>query len=170
MKQSLIIIFLSISLAVTAQRAPKGMPTLGNPVVTDMQGQPVNTNAIQLNNTIQFKLPVFNMDMVNELAAGSTIKIDLGNTLQLKEGFDLAKAPLSDHFTWKQDKGADGQVSITGTLVKSLPANFVGKAVFELQSYKQGVSEVSMQWIKPVTNDVSERKDPQVYKLFITTK
>ncbi len=68
------------------------------------------------------------------------------------------------------DRSADGQVSITGTLVKSLPVNFAGKAVFELQSYKQGVSEVSMQWIKPETNNVSERKEPEVYKLFITTK
>ena len=168
MKKILIIIFLLSSFAAFSQ-AEKGLPTLGVPELTDMNNSAVEANNVKLNQPLLFRLPVLNMDMINSLPKGNySIKIGLGSRVDLQKKFNLATSSLSSYFEWAVETTKNGEKTLTGNLIKDLPANFSGEAVFELQGNTAGLSEITMEWIKPVSN--AKAAKPQVNKFYITTR
>ena len=171
MKRILIIAFLSISVAGFAQKHTAltgsiGL-TLGNPELTDLQNNHVNANTVKQKQVLRFNLPIMNLDRINQTGVGGIVKIELGDKIALKENFDLSKAALSDYFKWETTV-SEGKITLTGTLIKTLPLGFDGTAVFELQTVKQGISVITIQGIKAGANE--KASDIPVYTFNVTAK
>lgn len=117
-------------------------PATGQMDITALDGTPSNANFIAPNTTMRLKVPVYNLNQLNAIPAGSCkLKIGLGNLLSVDPSFSLASAPLSSYFTWTSTIVA-GEVQITGDLVSPLPGDFTGLAEFNIKGAVLGTSEI----------------------------
>ncbi|MEO6327348.1 MAG: T9SS type A sorting domain-containing protein [Ginsengibacter sp.] len=130
-------------------------PAVSQIAVTDIANLNLNPSSILLDNVIKLKIPVYNLDLINGLPAGSCkIKIGLGSKLILDPQFDLSLLPSGNYFNWTAES-AGGQVQITGELKTDLPSNFSTIAEFYVKGNAQGNSTVTTNFL--VTNHNTDK-------------
>ncbi|MEI7735420.1 MAG: hypothetical protein WCI49_08130 [Ferruginibacter sp.] len=121
-------------------------PATGQMDITNLAGSSVSANFIAPETVVQLKVPVYNLNQLNALPAGSSkITIDLGNLLVLNPGFNLSGAPLNTYFNWTSAL-VGGSLVITGNLIAALPGDFTGIAEFDVKGPALGTSEIFTQF------------------------
>ena len=155
MKNLLVSLLLLVSISSIGQINPKRSaiadPTLGQIVITDLSGAPLDPDGLAPNQVIKLRLPVSNLNTQNKLPAGSAkIKIGFGSKLQLDPSFDLNTPGLSSFFHWTSAM-VGGQTVITGDLINELPVDVQNVLVsFKVKTAVIGKSTITANFL--VTN------------------
>ena len=109
-----------------------------------------NPSMLPLGATIQLRVPILNLNLVNGLPAGTCkIKIGLGSKLILDPAFDLSTTNTSAYFNWTATTEG-GQVQITGDLIAPVPPNYSAVCAFGVQGSVLGSSTITANFL--VTN------------------
>lgn len=135
-------------------------PANGQMDVTDQAGINLNANFIAPSAIGTLKIPVYNLNQLVALPAGTCkFIITLGNNFILDPSFNLATTPLNNYFLWTPTI-AQGKVQIRGNLTTGLPQDFNGMAEFKLQATTaKGTSIVEAEFFVTNHNASTPLKD-----------
>jgi Secretion system C-terminal sorting domain len=133
--------FIRVNSQVTAD------PATGQMDINSISGTVENANFLNPNIVYRLKVPVFNLNQLNSIPAGtSQLKIGLGLKLKLDPAFTLATAPLSNYFNWTVAT-VNNEVVITGNLIAALPGDFADLAEFNVKGSVLGTSDITTNFI-----------------------
>ncbi len=148
MKNTFLACLLLLSLKGSTQIIADPATSLINMVAEN--GDAVNTASLSTGVSFRLKIPVYNLNMINAIPAGSCkIKIGLGSKIDLDPNFIIATASINPHFEWSASD-AGGQVQIVGNLIAPLPSNYLDTAVFQVRGNLPGTSTITTNFL--VTN------------------
>ena len=128
---------------VQAQTPVTADPALGSFDITTQADAPVNANTLTGNVVYKLKLVVINNDQAHSIPEGTAyIRIGLGSKMIVDPAFNLATAPLNDHFSYSVISSV-GQSDIYCLIHTDLPASYAEEMVFNVRVVNQGASTVS---------------------------
>ena len=135
-------------------------PELGQIVLTDVTGFPVDANFIQPDQVINLKIPVLSDAHGKDIPAGSCkIKIGFGSKLALDPLYNINNTGLSNYFNWTSAT-VGGQTQITGDLVAALPASITSVNVsFKVKASLEGKSTITATFLITNHNTVTILSD-----------
>ncbi len=109
-------------------------PANGQMDITDKAGVSLNANFIPPAANVTLQIPVYNLNQLVALPAGSCkFIVTLGNNMILDPLFNVATAPLNNYFSWTT-ANLSGKVQITGNLTSAIPPDFYGIATFKIKA------------------------------------
>lgn len=153
MKKLLVSLLLLVTISSMGQgnRSAISDPTLGQIVLTDLSGAPLNPDQLVPGQVIRLKIPVSNLSQDQKIPAGSAIiKIGFGSKMVLDPSFNMNTVGLSNTITWTSAI-VGGQLEISGDLSGDMPINTDNITVsFKVKAASLGKSTITANFL--VTN------------------
>jgi len=138
-------------------------PANGQMDITDQAGLSLNANFIAPSASVTLLIPVYNLNQLVALPAGSCkFIVTLGNNMILDPSFNLTTAPLNNYFSWTSAT-VSGKVQITGNLTALLPEDLNGIAAFKVKaSTTLGTSIIESDFLVTNHSTATPLKDEDV--------
>ena len=156
MKRLLCLSFLALSLGGYGQSSFVVRPSLGNPDLTDASGKALQMSTAGVGQTVKLVVPVYNNSFAVAVRAGSgRLELDLGPS---GVGLEVVSVGVSGVFSWDKPVTVGGHVIITGRLVSSLGAGYVGSETVVLRATAPLNTRVRARWIDS-TPPATKRSD-----------
>lgn len=125
-------------------------PALSQMNVTDLSSAEIDPQAIPLGSIVKLDVPIYNLDIVNNLPSGSCkIKIGLGSHIVIDPLFDVNSVNSNEYFNWSAET-IGGQVQLTGDLKAPLPKNYSAVIRLNVEGNEEGTSTVTNNFL--ITN------------------
>ena len=141
-KQQLLLLIVAIICCIQSYAQPTIVfadPALGYVTITNLVGNSVNANELNLNSKYIVKLQVFNLDLSNGIPPNTAyVDVALGTKMVIDPTYNLSGAPLNNYFSFTYITGSNPKIRCN--IINTIPADYSGLFEFRVIAGPQGNS------------------------------